>query len=113
MALLRGTGHVQQPGVVARQLSPAAPRAKETLIGQVASCEGRCGRLEPDDGELSSPVLRGREVSNGLLLPDPIGGHRMAEARTIPLGVGISCAVGGDTWYLVERGPGDLVLEGR
>jgi hypothetical protein len=37
----------------------------------------------------------------------------MAEARTIPLGVGFSCALGGDSWYLVERGPGDLVLEGR
>src|SRR5262249_12727272 len=70
MALLRGTGHVRQPGVVARQLSPADPCAKEKLIGQAASCEGRGGRLEPDDGELSSPVLRGREVSDGLLLPD-------------------------------------------
>jgi hypothetical protein len=37
----------------------------------------------------------------------------MAEVRTISLGVGFSCAVGGDAWYLVERGPGDLFLEGR
>src|SRR5262249_19229327 len=70
MALLRGVGHVRQPGVVARQLPPTGPCTQEKLIGQAASCEGRRGRLEPDDGELSSPVLRGRGGSNASLLPD-------------------------------------------
>jgi hypothetical protein len=58
MALLRRTGYVRQPGVVARELSPADPCAKEKLIGPTVSCKGHCERLEPDDGEPSSPVVR-------------------------------------------------------
>jgi hypothetical protein len=35
-----------------------------------ASYQGAFERLEPDDGKLSSPVLRGRGGSNASLLPD-------------------------------------------
>jgi hypothetical protein len=34
-----------------------------------ASCKRRYKRLEPDDGKLSSPVLRGEKGSNALDLP--------------------------------------------
>lgn len=37
----------------------------------------------------------------------------MGDATRIYLGKTFSCVIGGDAWYLVERGPGDLVLEGR
>ena len=70
MALLRGSGDVRQPGVVARQLPPTEPRAKEKLTDQVASREGRCGRLEPYAPKGAYTVLRGREGRNTLLLPD-------------------------------------------
>jgi len=37
----------------------------------------------------------------------------MGDATRIYLGTTFSCVIGGDAWYLVERAPGDLVLEGR
>ncbi len=41
-------------------------------MDETASREGRCERLELDAGKVARPVLRGREVSNGLLLPEPL-----------------------------------------
>ena len=38
-----------------------------------ASYHGAFERLEPDDGKLSSPVLRGRGGGNAALLPDQCG----------------------------------------
>src|SRR5215213_11680167 len=70
LALFRWSGHVRQPGVVAHQLPPADPRTSESLIGQAASCEGRCRRLEPYEAQVSRTVLRGREWCEPLLLPD-------------------------------------------
>jgi len=35
---------------------------------------GAYTRLEPDDGKLSSPVLRGGSGSNAASLPDPLEG---------------------------------------
>ena len=49
---------------------PAASRTQRTLMGQAASCEGRCGRLEPYEAEVSRTVLRGRGWREpSLLLP--------------------------------------------
>jgi hypothetical protein len=39
-------------------------------MGQAASREGRCGRLEPYEAEVSRTVLRGRGWREPLLLPD-------------------------------------------
>src|SRR5262249_21225573 len=77
MALLRGAGHVQQPGVVARQLSPADPCAKEQLIEQAASCEGRCGR------PFASPAPPGRSLKPGTgTWREPRAGHAV---RLVPV----------------------------
>ena len=41
-----------------------------TLINCPVPDDGAVERLEPDEGRLSCPVLRGRRRSNALLLPD-------------------------------------------
>src|SRR6185437_3912215 len=41
----------------------------------------RCSRLEPDEAKVSSPVLRGREGSNPLLLPGPRRTLRMEDIK--------------------------------
>src|SRR5262249_39654963 len=72
LALLRWSGDARQPGVAARQLPPADPRAEEELMEQAASCEGRWERLEPYEAEVSRTVLRGRGPTN----PPPLRDRR-------------------------------------
>jgi hypothetical protein len=49
-----------------------------------ASREGRWGRLEPYDGQLSRTVLRGRGGSNASLLPDQLTGRQPASLGNKP-----------------------------
>jgi len=63
---------------------------------------GAYTRLEPDDGKLSSPVLRGGSGSNAVPLPDPCGwgaggvaGGALFQPAALPPSRGPSTALGG------------------
>ena len=67
------------PLILRGRLTLPDVRLRKTLINCPVPDDGAAEWLEPDEGRLSCPVLRGRQRSNALLLPD---GNRLKVVET-------------------------------
>src|SRR5437763_888574 len=74
-------GRREEPSAPAPEL-PQSGSQPEVERGEAASLiKGRWQRLEPDEGKLSRPILRGRGGGNVALLPDYVSCERVFQPR--------------------------------